>query len=65
MSARDLSDLDPIETLEWLDALSAVREHRGPEDDELFHRILDDYQNVELRPRLAAWIKRVNDRPRA
>jgi len=35
------------------------------EDDELFHRILDDYQNVELRPRLAAWIKRVNDRPRA
>jgi maleylacetoacetate isomerase len=32
---------------------------RDPADDELFHRILDDYQSVEGRPRLAAWIKRV------
>jgi len=32
---------------------------RDPEDDELFHRILDDYQSVEGRPRLAAWIERV------
>jgi glutathione S-transferase len=32
---------------------------RDPEDDELFHRILDDYQSVEGRPRLAAWIARI------
>jgi glutathione S-transferase len=32
---------------------------RDPEDDELFHRILDDYQSVQGRPRLAAWIGRV------
>jgi glutathione S-transferase len=37
---------------------------REPEDDELFHRILDDYQSVDGRPRLAAWIRRVDARPR-
>ena len=31
MSARDASDLDPVETREWLDALSAVQRHRGAE----------------------------------
>ena len=31
MSARDASDLDPVETQEWLDALSAVQQHRGAE----------------------------------
>jgi glutathione S-transferase len=38
---------------------------RNPEDDELFHRILDDYQSVEGRPRLAAWIERVSRLPQA
>ena len=38
---------------------------RDPADEEVFHRILDDYQSVDLRRRLAAWIKRVDDRPRA
>jgi glutathione S-transferase len=38
---------------------------RDPEDDELFHRILDDYQSVEGRPRLAAWIERVAGQPGA
>src|SRR5919201_3421920 len=33
---------------------------RDPADDELFHRILDEYQNVEGRPRLAAWVRRVD-----
>ena len=37
---------------------------REPEDDELFHRILDDHQSAEGRPRLAAWIERVDARPR-
>ena len=37
---------------------------RDPEDDELFHRILDEHQSVEGRPRLRAWIERVDDRPR-
>ena len=32
---------------------------RDPEDDELFHRILDQYQSVEGRRRLAAWIERI------
>ena len=32
---------------------------RDPADDELFHRVLDDYQSVEGRPRLAAWIARI------
>jgi glutathione S-transferase len=39
---------------------------RDPEDDELFHRILED--NLRLNgdhPRLSAWIDRVNERPRA
>ncbi|HVG74716.1 MAG TPA: glutathione S-transferase family protein [Thermoleophilaceae bacterium] len=38
---------------------------RDPEDDELFHRILDD--NLQLdggSPRLSAWIDRVNELPR-
>jgi glutathione S-transferase len=38
---------------------------RDPEDEELFHRILDDYQSVEGRPRLAAWIERVAGQPGA
>ena len=37
---------------------------RPPEDDELFHRILDEHQSVEGRPRLRGWIERVDDRPR-
>jgi glutathione S-transferase len=37
---------------------------RAAEDDELFHRILDDYQSVDGRPRLEAWIRRVDTRPR-
>jgi glutathione S-transferase len=39
--------------------------HRDPEDDELFHRILDEHQSVGGRPRLAAWIRRMDARPRA
>jgi glutathione S-transferase len=38
---------------------------RDPADDELFHRVLDDHQSVEGRPRLAAWIERVGARPGA
>jgi glutathione S-transferase len=38
---------------------------RDPEDDELFHRILDKHQSVDGRPRLRAWIERVDVRPRA
>jgi glutathione S-transferase len=38
---------------------------RDPADDELFHRILDEYQSVEGRPRLAAWIERVAALPGA
>jgi glutathione S-transferase len=38
---------------------------RDPEDDELFHRILDEHQSVDGRPRLRAWIERVDARPRA
>jgi glutathione S-transferase len=38
---------------------------REPEDDELFHRILDEHQSVEGRPRLRDWIDRVDERPRA
>ncbi len=37
---------------------------RDPEDDELFHRILDEHQSVDGRPRLRAWIERVDERPR-
>jgi glutathione S-transferase len=39
---------------------------RDPEDDELFHRILEN--NLQLGggyPRVSAWIDRVNERPRA
>jgi glutathione S-transferase len=37
-----------------------------PEDDELFHRILVEHQRLDGRyPRLEAWIRRVDARPRA
>jgi glutathione S-transferase len=36
-----------------------------PADDELFHRVLRDYQRDRQRPRLEAWIRRVDQRPRA
>jgi glutathione S-transferase len=39
---------------------------RDPDDDELFHRILDHNQQLgDDHPRLAAWIERVNALPRA
>ena len=37
---------------------------RDPADDEAFHRILDEHQSVDGRPRLRAWIELVDDRPR-
>jgi glutathione S-transferase len=37
---------------------------RDPEDEELFHRVLDEHQSVAGRPRLEAWIRRVDERPR-
>jgi glutathione S-transferase len=39
---------------------------RDPEDDELFHRILEDNLRLDdIHPRLSDWIERVNERPRA
>ena len=39
---------------------------RDPEDDELFHRILEEHLRLNGRyTRLSAWIDRVNERPRA
>jgi glutathione S-transferase len=39
---------------------------RDPTDDELFHRVLDDYQQLgDDHRRLAGWIDRVDQRPRA
>jgi glutathione S-transferase len=39
---------------------------RDPADDELFHRVLEDYQALgDSHPNLAAWIERVNALPRA
>jgi glutathione S-transferase len=39
---------------------------RDPDDDELFHRVLEDYQPLDgAHPNLAAWIERVNGHPRA
>jgi glutathione S-transferase len=35
-----------------------------PEDTEVFHRILRDHQRDRHRPRLEAWIRRVDQRPR-
>jgi glutathione S-transferase len=38
---------------------------RDPADDELFHRVLDGYQQLDDdHPQLAAWIERVDQRPR-
>jgi maleylpyruvate isomerase len=38
---------------------------RDPDDDELFHRILEEHLRLEdAYPRLSAWIDRVNERPR-
>jgi maleylpyruvate isomerase len=36
---------------------------RDPADDEQFHRILDDHQSVDGRPRLADWIARIGSLP--
>ena len=39
---------------------------RDPADDELFHRVLEDYQRLgDDHPNLTAWIERVNAHPRA
>jgi glutathione S-transferase len=39
---------------------------RDPDDDELFHRVLEEYQPLgDDHPRLADWIARVDARPRA
>jgi len=39
---------------------------RDPADDELFHRVLEDYQRLDgAHPNLEAWIDRVNHLPRA
>ena len=39
---------------------------REPEDDELFHRILERFQPLgDTHPKLEAWIRRVDRRPRA
>ena len=39
---------------------------RDPADDELFHRVLEDYQPLDgAHPNLAAWIERVDAHPRA
>jgi glutathione S-transferase len=39
---------------------------RDPADDEAFHRILDEHQQLgDDHPRLSAWIHRVDQRPRA
>lgn len=39
---------------------------RDPNDDELFHRVLEDYQPLgEEHPNLRAWIERVDGHPRA
>jgi glutathione S-transferase len=38
---------------------------RDPDDDELFHRVLEGYQQLDERhERLAAWIERMDARPR-
>jgi glutathione S-transferase len=39
--------------------------YRDPADTELFHVILDDHQRLDDAPRLAAWIDRVAELPRA
>jgi glutathione S-transferase len=39
---------------------------RDPADDELFHRVLEEYQSLrDSHPNLRAWIDRVNAHPRA
>ena len=38
---------------------------RAAEDTEAFHVVLDEHQSLAGRPRLAAWIERVDARPRA
>jgi glutathione S-transferase len=38
---------------------------RHPDDDELFHRVLDERQSTAGRPRVAAWVERVGALPRA
>ena len=38
---------------------------RDPQDDELFHRVLDSYQPLgDGHPGLKAWIERIDERPR-
>ena len=38
---------------------------RDPADDELFHRVLDGYQQLgDDHPRLKGWIERIDERPR-
>src|SRR4051794_38360660 len=38
---------------------------RNPDDDELFHRILDEHQAAAGRPALAGWVDRIGAQPGA
>jgi glutathione S-transferase len=38
---------------------------RDPEDDELFHQILEEYLQLDGHPRTADWVRRVAERPKA
>ena len=76
----DYSDRSPVERVSGqplvpvivdgdqvvFDSIAILRhlDERYPDDDELFHRILDEYQDVAGRPRLEAWIDRVDALPR-
>lgn len=33
--------------------------HRDPEDDEVFHVVLDEHQTIDGRPNLARWLERI------
>jgi pyruvate dehydrogenase E1 component len=42
MSAREIGDLDPVETAEWQDALHAVKQHRGADRaNQLLNSVVD------------------------
>ena len=49
MSAPDSGDLDPVETLEWQDALKAVQQHRGDaRANQLLNTVVDQARREGL-----------------
>lgn len=65
LAGRDFLLADAVSAADFI-AFPFLKYARGrdPADDELYHRVVDEQQSLDGRPRLAAWIDRIDALPR-